>query len=82
MTSLDHRKEELQKIFQKFDVDRNNSVSYDEARAVMQDFKFTQTDAEIRTLMMGFDKNQDGQLQFDEFVHFWQALGGKVPAKQ
>ena len=77
-----YRKQELVKIFQRFDANHSNSVSYAEARAVLKDFHFKLSDKEIRDMMASFDQNNDGQLQFEEFVHFWQALGGRLPSKK
>ena len=71
------RKEELQKMFKSFDTDGDNSISFDEARILLRDFRFT--DVEIRDLMRLHDSNNDGRLQYEEFVHFWGACGGKTP---
>eukprot|EP00918_Siedleckia_nematoides_P058364 GHVU01127386.1.p1 GENE.GHVU01127386.1~~GHVU01127386.1.p1 ORF type:complete len:149 (-),score=26.43 GHVU01127386.1:344-790(-) len=70
---IQEKKEELQRIFKKFDKDDNNSIYFDEARAVQRDFKFS--DSEILTLMKAHDHNNDGHLQYQEFVHFWNACG-------
>ena len=72
------RKLELQNVFKRMDTDGNNGISFDEARDVLRDFKFS--DGEIHSLMQHYDANHDGILQYDEFVHFWNACGGKVPA--
>ncbi len=71
------RKTELQKIFEKFDKDNNKTISYDEACTVLKDFNFTET--EIKQLFQIHDKNSDGVLNYEEFVHFWNACGGKAP---
>ena len=72
-----NRKTELKKIFKKFDKDHNKTISMEEARIVLRDLHFTED--EIQTLFTLHDKNQDGVLNYDEFVHFWNACGGKVP---
>ena len=66
-------------MFKKFDKDGDNSISFDEAREILRDFKFS--DQEIKQQMKQFDSNDDGNLQYEEFVHFWNACGGKVPLK-
>ena len=71
------RKEELKKVFKKFDKDGSNSISFAEAKSVLRDFKFS--DKEIHDLMELHDANGDGMLQYEEFVHFWNACGGKTP---
>ena len=73
------RKEELQKMFRSFDTDGDNSISLDEAKLLLRDFRFS--DVEIRDLMRLHDSNQDGRLQYEEFVHFWSSCGGKMPKK-
>ena len=62
-------------MFEKFDQDHNKSISFEEAKTVLKDFQFTET--EIRDLMNIHDTNKDGQLQYNEFVHFWHDCGGR-----
>ena len=64
-------------MFKKFDKDGNQSISYKEARSVLKDLRFS--DEEVQTLVELHDHNHDGQLQYEEFVHFWNACGGKKP---
>ena len=78
---IPNRKDELLKIFRKFDTNADNSISYDEARQAMRDYNFRLGDNEIKDMLQSYDDNKDGYLQFEEFVHFWKALGGKVPTK-
>ncbi|ELT92872.1 hypothetical protein CAPTEDRAFT_195972, partial [Capitella teleta] len=75
---IQEKKEELRDIFKRFDADDSQSISYDEAKRVLRDFKFS--DAEIQTMMELHDQNHDGQLQYEEFVHFWNACGGRKPS--
>ena len=74
---LIHRKNELQKIFERFDQDNNKTISFEEARIVLKDYQFTED--EIHRLFELHDRNHDGVLNYAEFVHFWNACGGKVP---
>lgn len=67
-------------MFQKFDKDGSNSISFEEAKSILRDFKFN--DAEILDLMKLHDTNNDGMLQYEEFVHFWNSCGGKTPVGQ
>ena len=68
------RREELQKMFKKFDLDKDSHVTYEEARWVLHDFGFT--DQQVMELMEIHDVNKDGRLQYQEFVHFWNNCGG------
>ena len=43
----------------------------DEAKAAMKNLPLT--DNEIETLVKAYDTNDDGRLQYDEFVKFWNA---------
>ena len=67
----------MKKVFQNFDKDGDNCISFTEAKRVLRDFKFT--DTEIMDLIKLHDSNNDGNLQYEEFVHFWNACGGKTP---
>ena len=62
---------ELKNIFQEFDRDGNGYISMDEAKAAMKNLPLT--DNEIETLVRAYDTNDDGRLQYDEFVKFWNA---------
>ena len=62
---------ELKNIFQEFDRDGNGYISMDEAKAAMKNLPLT--DDEIETLVRAYDANDDGRLQYDEFVKFWNA---------
>ena len=64
------------KIFGKFDADGNSEVTYDEAQAVLKGLSFT--DSQIQDLFLIHDVNKDGRLQYEEFVQFWGACGGKL----
>ena len=63
-------------MFRNFDKNGDNSISYAEAKTILRDFKFS--DMEILDLMKLHDSNNDGNLQYEEFVHFWNACGGKT----
>jgi len=74
---LPFRKDAMVKMFEKFDVDRSHGVSFDEAKVILGEFGFS--DQEIRDMIAIHDTNKDGLLQYEEFIHFWNACVGKVP---
>ena len=74
------RKDAMVKMFEKFDADRNHGVSFDEAKVILEEFGFS--DQEIRDMIAIHDTNKDGLLQYEEFIHFWNACTGKVPEKK
>ncbi len=43
----------------------------EEAKQAMRTLSLT--DQEIETLVRAYDENDDGQLQYDEFVKLWNA---------
>ena len=61
----------MKSIFQEFDRDGNGYISMDEAKMAMKNLPLT--DMEIETLVRAYDTNDDGRLQYDEFVKFWNA---------
>ena len=67
----------LDKVFRKFDADGSGAVSLQEAKNILKELNFPEQD--IVALLKTHDSNHDGLLQFEEFVHFWNDCGGKVP---
>ena len=69
MTYFHCRQEDMVKAFKHFDRDNKGYVTADDAKGIMREFGFG--DAETETLVKTHDTNQDGVLQYEEFVHFW-----------
>ncbi len=63
------RKDVIDQSFRHFDKDNKGYVSVEDAKRILGGFLFT--DAEIEALVKTHDTNQDGRLQYEEFVHFW-----------
>jgi Ca2+-binding EF-hand superfamily protein len=63
------KKQSVDNAFRQFDREGKGFVTVDDARRILLNFGFT--DQEIVALVKANDTNQDGILQFDEFVHFW-----------
>jgi len=59
----------LRGIFNQYDKDGNGYIDHDEATAILKDFKFTQK--EIDDLIKKHDTNNDGKLEYSEFIKFW-----------
>jgi Ca2+-binding EF-hand superfamily protein len=55
-------------MFHEFDKDGSGSVSVDEVKVMLR--KLQMPDNEIENLVAIHDKNNDGELQYDEFVSF------------
>ena len=55
-------------MFHEFDTDGSGSVSVEEVKGMLR--KLHMPDNEIETLVAMHDTNNDGELQYDEFVSF------------
>ena len=64
------RKAQISQAFQSFDIDNKGYVTAADAKRILGNFGFK--DSEILSLMRAHDTNNDGKLQFEEFVHFWK----------
>ena len=63
-------------MFHEFDKDGSGAVSVDEAKSMLR--QLGMPDGEVETLVAMYDSNNDGELQYDEFVSFlinsWDGL--------
>ena len=62
---------EMHEVFSEFDMNKDGSISLDEARRAMKRMAFN--DDEIEALVTSYDANMDGRLQYQEFVKLWNA---------
>ena len=62
------RAEQIREVFEEYDADGNGSISVDEARTMLGHIGMPEEQAQKLVLL--HDKNQDGELQYDEFVAF------------
>lgn len=67
-----YRKDDLVEKFKKIDKDGSQTICFEEARQVLKDSDFS--DEDIKHLFALHDTNQDGVLQFEEFLQFWQNI--------
>ena len=68
-TSTD-KVEELQNLFQMFDIDGNGTIDCDEIAALLKKLGFTPDESKIREVVNKVDSNNNGQLEFPEFCEF------------
>ena len=62
------RADEIKVMFHEFDKDGSGAVSVDEAKSMLR--QLGMPDGEVETLVAMYDSNNDGELQYDEFVSF------------
>ncbi|KAG9245407.1 calmodulin-like protein [Calycina marina] len=61
---------EMKSAFAVFDHDGSGSISLDELRRVMKSFGEILTDDELDTMIKEVDKDGDGMIDYQEFMHF------------
>ena len=64
----DEQRKELQDVFDQFDKDKDGKISAKELENAMQSMGQTPTGEEINEMMREVDLNQDGKIDFDEFM--------------
>ena len=64
----DDQRKELQDIFDQFDKDKDGKISDKELKNAMVSMGQSPTDDEISEMMREVDLNQDGKIDFDEFM--------------
>lgn len=67
---------EIRRKFSEFDEDGSGSVSATEAHQILQK-ELAFTPAQSAELVARYDKNNDGQLSFEEFVAFYSTVKAK-----
>jgi len=58
----------LRSAFTYFDKDGSGTISPDELRICLQSDDFTLSEEQINQLLQGVDKNNDGQIDYHEFI--------------
>jgi len=62
--------EEMRNAFRVFDKDNSGTISGDEIAQVMATFGQNLTEDELKFMISEVDKNGDGHIDYEEFVHF------------
>ena len=60
--------EEIREAFNLFDTDGSGSIEVKELKAAMRALGFQVKKAEIRKMVADVDKDENGSIEFDEFV--------------
>jgi hypothetical protein len=63
-------KEELKVHFDSFDKDHSGSITLEELRDVMKSIGETATDAQIKQIISEVDSDNNGTIEFSEFLDF------------
>lgn len=68
------RENHLRQAFIYFDGDRNGTISKDELRECLKSEDFTMTDEDIDNLIKGVDTNNDGNIDYEEFINMMNSV--------
>ena len=64
----DEQRKDLQDIFDQFDKDKDGKISGKELANAMESMGQNPTEEEINEMLREVDLNQDGKIDFDEFM--------------
>lgn len=64
----EEQRSEIKAAFDLFDTDGNGSISVDELGALMKKMGKEATEAELKDMIHDIDVNNDGEIQFEEFL--------------
>ncbi|WAR19538.1 CALM-like protein [Mya arenaria] len=71
---------ELKEAFAVFDKNGDGKVSSEEIRVVVESLGGKMTNAELENMLREVDENNDGYLDYEEFVHIW--MGDEKPESE
>ena len=79
MYSQDYSQEkQIKQAFQYFDKDNSGTISAEELRLCLQSEDQTMTDEEVNKLISEVDQNQDGLIDYKEFLEMMMAKKNKA----
>ncbi|KAK8816179.1 calmodulin [Blastocystis sp. ATCC 50177/Nand II] len=65
----EEQKKEYTQAFEVFDKDKDGKISRQELKTIMRSLGQNPSDDDIEEMMLSVDKNQDGQISYDEFMN-------------
>ena len=65
---------QLRAAFAYFDKDGSGAITKEELRACLQSEEFTMTEDEVQKLIAGVDSNEDGQIDYLEFITMMKSI--------
>lgn len=68
----DDDEDEVLRAFKSFDKDQNGYITNTEFRYILTKLGESFTDQEVDTLFRECDLNDDGRLDYEEFIEFWR----------
>lgn len=63
---------ELQSVFDKYDIDKNGFITMDEFQTIMSSMGRHMNKNEIRSMIQSLDSNNDGKISFQEFTKLFR----------
>ena len=67
----------LKSSFEVFDLDNSGKISREEFKSTLRCLGYTASDEEIDSMMVSYDSNGDGLMDFDEFLSLVKGLKSK-----
>ena len=65
---------QLRAAFAYFDKDGSGAITKEELRVCLQSEEFTMTEDEVQKLIAGVDSNEDGQIDYLEFITMMKSI--------
>jgi len=82
-TLTQEQKEEMREAFSLFDSDNSGSITVEELAKVMKNLGQASTPEEIKTMINEVDENNDGEIDFDEFLEMMsKKMAGVDPMEE
>jgi Ca2+-binding EF-hand superfamily protein len=71
MANHDDRVEEIEELFEQNDTDGNGDIDFDEFKTLMGELDPQMQPSSLAVGFRDIDTNQDGRINFDEFLVWW-----------
>ncbi|CAL9190115.1 unnamed protein product [Musa hybrid cultivar] len=76
------KRQEIKEVFDLFDTDQSGSLDAKELNVAMRALGFEMTEEDINRLMTEIDKDRNGAIDFEEFLHMMTAKIGERDSKE